>query len=98
MTKKQTFLAITSWNAANSYNIFDQAMQRIYMAMETSSTMSRQFFNTHASFTMHLLDYTGQEVITVFRPTKGIFDDVSDNGFGFEFWVEKRIFKKKSSF
>ncbi|KAK5111364.1 hypothetical protein LTR62_005204 [Meristemomyces frigidus] len=77
---------------ANKYIIMDGQGQTIgYIAEQDhgiGSTMARQFFKTHRSFTTHIFDKQEQEVLRIHRPFAyinsriRIYDPVPEGGYG----------------
>nr|XP_022340667.1 phospholipid scramblase 2-like isoform X1 [Crassostrea virginica] len=62
--------AFTGWETANKYKIMNTQGQQVYFAAEESDTCTRQCCGPNRSFTMHITDNMGQEVIRVSREFK----------------------------
>lgn len=61
---------ITNWEQENKYRLLNTAGQQIYFAKEESDTCQRQCCRAARSFTMHITDNAGMEVIRLQREFK----------------------------
>lgn len=62
--------AFTGWETANKYKITNTQAQQVFFAAEESDACSRQCCGPNRSFTIHITDNMGQEVIRVVRDFK----------------------------
>ncbi|KAF7667073.1 hypothetical protein LDENG_00079400 [Lucifuga dentata] len=62
--------ALVGFESNNKYEIRNSMGQNVFYAVEENDCLSRQCCGPMRSFTIHVLDNFGQEVITVTRPLK----------------------------
>ncbi|KAL8740240.1 MAG: hypothetical protein Q9190_007035 [Brigantiaea leucoxantha] len=80
---------IVGFEQANKYVILDPQGNHLgYMAEQDNTigrTLKRQMFNTHRSFTTHIFDRSGREVLRFHRPFAwissriGVYDPIKEN-------------------
>nr|VZI39327.1 unnamed protein product [Spirometra erinaceieuropaei] len=68
--EKVTQILFTGFETANKYVVLNAFGQQVFYAMESSSVMARQFLGPSREFEMKLVDYSGTEVLNVYRPFK----------------------------
>lgn len=62
--------ALVGFESNNKYEVRNVMGQNVFYAVEENDCLSRQCCGPMRSFTIHVLDNFGQEVITVTRPLK----------------------------
>ncbi|KAL4221487.1 hypothetical protein ACF0H5_019744 [Mactra antiquata] len=72
LVKQQVELleAFTGWETSNKYKVQNSMGQQVYFAAEESDMCQRQCCGPQRSFTMHITDNAGQEIIRVNREFK----------------------------
>ncbi|KAL7062297.1 hypothetical protein AAHC03_01321 [Spirometra sp. Aus1] len=68
--KKEMLEIFTGFETANKYVVLNAFGQQVFYAMESSSVMARLFLGPSREFEMKLVDYSGTEVLNVYRPFK----------------------------
>ena len=64
------FTALVGFESNNKYEVRNVMGQNVFYAVEENDCLSRQCCGPLRSFTIHVLDNFGQEIITVTRPLK----------------------------
>lgn len=62
--------ALIGFESNNKYEVRNVMGQNVFYAVEENDCLSRQCCGPLRSFTIHILDNFGQEIITVTRPLK----------------------------
>uniref|UniRef100_A0A8D3BXU0 Phospholipid scramblase n=2 Tax=Scophthalmus maximus TaxID=52904 RepID=A0A8D3BXU0_SCOMX len=62
--------ALVGFESNNKYEVRNAMGQNVFYAVEENDCLSRQCCGPMRSFTIHILDNFGQEVITITRPLK----------------------------
>lgn len=62
--------ALVGFESNNKYEVRNSMGQNVFYAVEENDCLSRQCCGPMRSFTIHVLDNFGQEIITVTRPLK----------------------------
>ncbi|XP_052227793.1 phospholipid scramblase 2-like [Dreissena polymorpha] len=72
LVKQQVELleVLTGWESANKYKIQNSVGQQVYFAAEESNMCARQCCGPQRSFTIHITDNAGVEIIRVHREFK----------------------------
>lgn len=97
--------ALVGFESNNKYEVRNAMGQNVFYAVEENDCLSRQCCGPMRSFTIHVLDNFGQEVITVTRPLKCMscffpccLQEVSETTFRNACFVSMKLQRSKVGF
>ncbi|KAK7881797.1 hypothetical protein WMY93_030206 [Mugilogobius chulae] len=68
--KVEVIEALVGFESNNKYEVRNSMGQNVFYAVEENDCLSRQCCGPMRSFTIHILDNFGQEIITIIRPLR----------------------------